>query len=298
MSFDTQEVLRKVRASPIKFVPGRRVVSIYPGEWSSPFEGKGFEPLRFRDFEIGDDPRRIHAPSTARRGVATVGERVALRDFRILVVVDNSASMKIRDKAETQFVAAALLLYSAWQAETTFELAVQDGDHAIISYGSGIGSRHFYALYHNLRAALFGTGECPRGKSLALSRARPPNTMVFYCSDFLAPSGEPIDVAALWKKVRRYDLIPVMIQDAFECSFPALPANSFIPFANPETGETEEIWLSAAEIERLRVANEKRFGALRDDFAGHGIRAVHLADADMQSAGRRFNAFFRQRPRR
>src|SRR3954470_10476762 len=107
MSIDGQEVLRKVRASPIKFVPGRRVVSIYPGEWPSPFEGKGFEPLRFRDFEMGDDPRRIHAPSTARRGTPTVGERVALRDFRIMVAVDSSPSMMVRAKAETQFMAAA-----------------------------------------------------------------------------------------------------------------------------------------------------------------------------------------------
>lgn len=298
MSLSAQEVLRNVRANPIKFVPGRRVVSIYPGEWPSPFEGKGFEPLRFRDFEIGDDPRRIHAPSTARRGVLTVGERVALRDFRILVVVDASASMRIREKAEIQFVAATLLLYSAWQAETTFELAVQDGEETFISHGSGIGSRHFYALHYDLRAVLLGEGARRRGKPLALSRARPPNTMVFYCSDFLTPDGNLVDVSAFWRKVRRYDLIPVVIQDEFECSFPPLPGSSFIPFANPETGATEEIWLSNAEIDALRGANEERFLTLRQEFERHGARMVHLMDCDMPHVGRSFNAFFGQRPRR
>jgi len=297
MSLDARDILRMVRRRPVKFVPSRRVVSIYPGEWPSPFEGKGFEPLRFRDFEMGDDPRRIHPPSSARRGTPTVGERVALRDFRIMVTVDCSASMAVREKAEIQFIAAALLLYSAWQAETTFELALQNGDK-LTSFGAGIGSRHFYYLYHTLQRLLFDAEVAPRGTSVALSRATPPNTMILYCSDFLEPDGELVDLSGFWKKVRRYDLIPVVIQDDFEASFPPVPGETFIPFANPETGEAEEIWLSRRGIAQLRAANELRFQTLKAEFDRHGARLVHLSTADMQQAEKRFNAFFRQRPRR
>jgi len=78
---DGKLLLQEIRGRPIDLVPGKKVVSINPGEWTSPFEGKGYEPLGYRDFQIGDNPRHVHLPTSARRGIPTIVERVALRDF-------------------------------------------------------------------------------------------------------------------------------------------------------------------------------------------------------------------------
>jgi uncharacterized protein (DUF58 family) len=107
---DAKQVLRDVRRRPVRFIPGKPAISIFPGEWPSPFEGKGFEPRRFRDFTLGDNPRHVHLPTSARRGVPTIVERVALRDVKIMVAIDLSPSMLVREKLAIQFAAAALLL--------------------------------------------------------------------------------------------------------------------------------------------------------------------------------------------
>lgn len=295
---DAKRILREIRRRPITLVPGKPVVSIFPGEWPSPFEGKGFEPRRFRDFALGDNPRHVHLPTSARRGVDTIIERVALRDVKIMVVVDRSPSMWVREKRGTQFAAAALLLYSAWQSETTFGLAVQDGG-TLNSFGLGIGSRHFYRLYRQLSMLLAGDRSAgPRGAPMALRHALPPNAMLAYCSDFLQGRGDLVDLADLWQMVRRYDLIPVVIQDELEYSFPTISGSSFIPFINPETREREEAWITTQAADDIRQLHEARFDELGASFARWGIRYVHLDNFDVQEIGKRIDRFFRQRRRR
>jgi uncharacterized protein (DUF58 family) len=295
---DAKGILREIRRRSITLVPGKPVVSIFPGEWPSPFEGKGFEPLRFRDFELGDNPRHIHLPTSARRGADTVIERVALRDVKIMVVVDRSPSMSIREKLATQFAAAALLLYSAWQSETTFGLAVQYGG-TLNSFGLGIGSRHFYHLYRQLSVLCSGDRDAgPRGAPVALSHALPPNAMLVYCSDFLQERGKLVNLAGLRKTVRRYDLIPVIIQDEIEYSFPTIARDSFVPFFNPETREQEEAWITKKVAEEIREIHQARFEELKASFGRWGIRCIHLDNFDVQEIREHIGRFFRQRRRR
>jgi uncharacterized protein (DUF58 family) len=271
---------------------------VYPGEWPSPFEGKGFEPLRFRDFQVGDDPRRVHLPTTTRRGTPTIVERVALRDLRVMVVVDPSPSMRVRAKAEVQIATAALLLYSAWQAETTFGLAVQRGD-IMQAFGLGIGSRHFTRLYRTLWDVLSPEGgRRVAGRRLPLSRMLPPNAMLLYCSDFLAPHGAPIDLRAFGKTVRRYDLVPIVVQDEFEWSFPEIRKGTFIRFSNPETGERDEVWISPAEARQIRVIHEARFREVTTELGRGGTQCIHLATPDVRGIAKQVDRFFQRRRRR
>lgn len=288
-------MLQEIRRSPVTFIPGKKVVSIQPGEWTSPFEGKGYEPMGYRDFEIGDDPRRINLPATARRGVLTIVNRVALRDFKVMVVVDQSPSMRVRDKLEIQLVVAALLLYSAWKSETTFGFAVR-GEDGIRSLGLGVGSRHFYHLYKELWNLFQGPGE-PRvkGTRVALSRCLPANAMLFFCSDFLTGDGELADVPRLWRSVGRYDFIPVIIQDELEFSFPAFPHGTFIPFYNPETREMDEAWISPAQARAIEAAHEARFAELRRLWESRGARCLHLSKSETRAMRRKIDGFFGQR---
>jgi len=295
---NARDLLREIRYRPVHLVPSKRVVSPYPGEWPSPFEGKGFESLRFRDFEMGDDPRRVHLPTSTRRGTRTIVERVALRDLRVMVVVDPSPSMLVRDKLNVQLSAAALLLYSAWQAETTFGLAVQGGE-VVHALGLGIGSRHFYRLYRTLWRVFFGDeGRLLLGRRLSLSRLLPPNAMLLYCSDFLTAQGAPTDLLALWRAVRRYDFIPVVIQDEFESSFPVTPGGTFIRFLNPETGERDEAWITQKKAKEIRAVHETRFQEINLVLNRSGTRCIHLDTPNVHEIIRHIDRFFRRRRRR
>jgi uncharacterized protein (DUF58 family) len=295
---DGKALLQEIRRCPVDFVPGKNVVSPYPGEWTSPFEGKGYEPRGYRDFAIGDNPHRINLPATARRGQPTIVERVALRDFKLMVVVDASPSMRVREKSTVQTEIAALLLYSAWQAETTFTLALRTNE-GVRSFGLGIGSRHFYHLYRILWG-IFHEGEGLRtvGTRIHLSRCLPPNAMLLYCSDFLDADGGIAGLKMLMRAVRRYDFIPIVIQDELEYDFPQTSYGSYIPFSNPETGMQEEVWVSPRTAEAIRNIHASRFEELTTVFSSRGIKYLHLDAPGVKGIRQSVSAFFGQRKRR
>lgn len=292
---DRKELLREIPRTPISFVPKKRVVSFLAGQWTSPLEGKGFEPMGYRDFAMGDDPRRINLPASARRGTPTVVERVALRELKVMVVVDRSASMRVRDKLAIQLQAAALVLYSAWQSEMTFGLAVRT-DQGLYSFGQGLGSRHFYHLYRTLWA-IFADADDGRMKGIRipLSRCLPPNAILIYCSDFLDSQGSLVDLSRLSKGARRYDFIPVIVQDALEYSFPLVEKGTFVPFANPETGTRQEAWISPGVAQKIRAAHEERFRDLTAVLRARGVRHLHLKSPRLDDIAKLFNRFFQQR---
>lgn len=294
---DGKVLLAEIRGRPVDLVPGKKVISINPGEWTSPFEGKGFEPRGYRDFAMGDSPRLIHLPTSARRGVPTIVERVALRDFKLMIVVDLSPSMRVRNKLSIQHEAAATLLYAAWQAETTFALAVRTGE-GIHSYGLGIGSRHFYHLFRILWSLCTDDEHFRlRGSLIHLRRCLPPNAMLLYCSDFLDAEGGLTRVPYLLRAVSRYDFIPVIVQDQLEVSFPQATHASLISFGNPETSAREDFWVSPATARRIAVLHETRFSELIAQFAKRDIRPVHLDAPGVKSVRHTLNAFFRRRRR-
>lgn len=294
---DGKLLLQEIRGRPIDLVPGKQVISINPGEWTSPFEGKGFEPRGYRDFEIGDSPRLIHLPTSARRGVPTIVERVALRDFKLMIIVDLSPSMRVRNKLRIQHEAAAILLHAAWQAEATFALAVRTAE-GIHSYGLGIGSRHFYHLYRILWSLCTDDEHFRlRGSTINLRRCLPPNAMLLYCSDFLDMDGGITRVRDLLRAVGRYDFIPIIIQDQLENSFPQPRHAALIAFGNPETAVREDFWVSRSAARRIAALHETRFGELLEQFSKRDIKAMHLDEPGVKGIHATINTYFRRRRR-
>src|SRR5262249_14273359 len=133
------------------------------------------------------------------------------------------------------------------------------------------------------------------GEHASLANALPSNAMLVYCSDFLQADGDLIELQALWKAVRRYDFIPVVVQDELEYSFPVMPGGSFIPFAKPERGRREEPWISRGRPEEIREFHRNRLETLTASLSKRGMRTIHLDTANVQEVGRRIDLFFRQR---
>lgn len=294
---DGKLLLQEIRGRPIDLVPGKKVVSINPGEWTSSFEGKGYEPLGYRDFQIGDNPRQVHLPTSARRGIPTIVERVALRDFKLMIVIDLSRSMRVRRKVMIQHEAAAVMLYAAWQAETTFGLAVRT-EQGVHSMGLGIGSRHFYHSYRILWSLCAPADRAaPSGSLVHLRRCLPPNAMLIYCSDFLDAGFDAAGLDQLLRAVGRYDFVPLIIQDELEYSFPSAPDASLIAFSDSKTGACEDLWVSQTSARRIAALNETRFAAIVERFRQRDIKHVHLSSPGVNTTHAAINTFFRRRRR-
>jgi uncharacterized protein (DUF58 family) len=111
-------------------------------------------------------------------------------------------------------------------------------------------------------------------------RDLPAGTFVFVVSDFLAPPPR-----ALWLRVlaRRWDVIPVVVQDeVWEQSFPDV-GGIVVPFADPDTGRPAFAELTAREVAERRRANETRRAELVRTLRGLDLEPVLVDRSDVRS---------------
>jgi uncharacterized protein (DUF58 family) len=85
--------IQQIVARRLKLFSRRRVVSVLDGNYDSVFKGKGVELDSIRGYDFGDNVRDIDWRSTARTGTVQTKLYTPLRDQKIIVVPDSSASM-------------------------------------------------------------------------------------------------------------------------------------------------------------------------------------------------------------
>jgi hypothetical protein len=120
-----------------------------------------------------------------------------------------------------------------------------------------------------------------RGLSHLVDQRRdlPAGSFVFVLSDFLAP---PPREAWLRSLERRWEIVPVVIQDpVWEQSFPDV-SGAVVPFVDPETGRVALARISSSEAALRREANEMRHRELV-----RGLRALDLDPVVVSSHDRR-----------
>jgi len=111
-------------------------------------------------------------------------------------------------------------------------------------------------------------------------------TFVFVLSDFLGPSVP--DSAWVTAAARRWEVVPVVVQDpTWEQSFP-LVGSVVVPLADADTGELLEVRLSRQEARRRRLAHELRHEELRRSFVRTGLDPVFLQSSDPSEVERAF----------
>ena len=290
-----EEIFRYLSRSPVPIAPKRLATSQQSGEWPSPRAGKGFDFRNHRQYALGDDPRSVHMAMTVRAGEKMVVERIAMRDVSVLVVLDCSPSMGVRRKAEILLATALILLYSGVSMEMRVGTAFAGGNgyrHA----GMGSGMRHAQSLFTRIEQACSSLGrgrpvnlELPRREA---NRLLPVSGILLYISDFLDARGYPRDFSEFTMESRRYDFIPVVVQDEFDCTFPELEEETLLEFRNPETGYAEPVWIGRREREMLKNLNEARFEELRHTFASRGTRFIHVMSPVIEQIHLELTRFF------
>lgn len=246
-------------------VPRRRVAGLSPGSLPSRRRGQGVDVAGSRLYRPGDDVRLIDRHASARLSSTTGGDALVVREHltdetaRVVVACDRSPSMTVRAngapwvaKPDAVEAVCALVARSAARARCPVELP--DG-----APGRRGGT---------LADALADLG--------ARDRPPPAGTFVFAVSDFVCPPPEDV-----WRRAlsRRWDLVPVIVQDpVWEQSFPEV-AGVLLELLDPATGRLVAARFTRAEIAERRRRHEARLDGIRSRFAALGLDWVLVSSA-------------------
>jgi uncharacterized protein (DUF58 family) len=261
-------------------IPRRRVLGLPFGGLHSLRRGLGSDVAGSRPYQPGDDVDKIDWYASARISLARSSEEFIVREHyadeapRVVVLCDRRPSMSLfpegwpwLSKPEAIRHAVTLIGASATAARGLLGY-FDEGDGSAYwhpprsshAYGSPELERPFGAPEDTLRRGLQHLAEHRRDL--------PAGTFVFIVSDFLAAPSRDEWLDAL---ERRYEIVPVIVQDPiWEQSFPDV-SGVVVPFAAADGSEASLAAVSAREARELRETNERRFRELL-----YGLRALDL----------------------
>jgi uncharacterized protein (DUF58 family) len=287
-----KEWLKKIRQIELRTV--RLVEDLMAGQYHSVFKGRGMDFDEVREYQPGDEVRRIDWNVTARTGVAHIKKYIEEREMTVMVLVDASASGTTgsvhQSKRELAAELAAVLAFSAIRNnDKVGALLFTDGAEKYIRPGKG--RLHVLRLISDVlsyRPASRGTNVT---KALQhINRAVRRRAVIFVISDFMDAGFEQ----ALKITSQKHDVIMVPIVDASER---ALPDLGWIAFEDAETGQVVEFNTgSAKDREAFARVAEERLANLRRLFRRSGLDTIE-AQTD-QPYLRALMQFFANRYRR
>lgn len=289
---DAKELLKKIRRIHIR--TSHIANDFFAGHYHSAFKGQGMEFEEVREYQPGDEIRRIDWNVTARQGRPFVKRFREERELTVMLLVDVSGSQEFGTVGQLKRELAAEL-----GATLAFSAIKNNDKVGFIGFSDRIeryvkpdkGTRHVLRVIREL-LTLKATG---RGTDIAgaldyfhrVSRRR---AVVFLISDFQDEGYE----RKLQIVRRRHDLIPIAVSDPREFDIPKV---RFIDMVDSETGDLVTVDTSSAAFRR-----EYRRRALVDAAARKREFRKIKADSIDLSTGQSFieplTRFFRAREAR
>lgn len=282
-------------------VSRRRVMGLSFGTMRSLRRGSGSDVAGSRPYRPGDDVYAIDWAASARLSTArgsdefVVRERFAEDAPKIVIVCDRRPEMSFYgaplpwlDKPLAMRTVVELVLASAGAA---------GGFVGYLDYADGQphwrapkGERKLIELRdERLWSSEYGGPPDWLERSVAHlathQRAVTPGTFVFVLSDFV-----PLPPRELWLAAmeHRWDLVPVVIQDAtWEQSFPDVNG-VVVPFRDPRSGRVVPLRLRRKEVRDRREANEARIRELLETFRRLDLDPVLVPSSDREDVLARF----------
>jgi uncharacterized protein (DUF58 family) len=287
-----RELIRRIRRLEIAT---RQVVSaLLAGQYHSVFKGRGMAFSEVRPYQPGDDIRSIDWNVTARTNSPHIKVFTEERELTVVLLVDVSASEEFGSrgtrKSEMAAEVAAQIAFSAIANNDRVGLLLfSDRVEKVIPPKKG--RKHVLRLVSDI-LSFRPEG---RGTDMAtalswLNRVTKRRTVVFLVSDFLFQGYEaPLRTARM-----RHDVVPVVLRDPMEESFPAL---GLVEVEDPETGERSVVDTSSPRVRRAFQAAMEASRAERSRV----FRRLELDSVELRAGenhGEALVRFFRARARR
>jgi uncharacterized protein (DUF58 family) len=287
---------------PLK--PKRRLVGLAYGAMHSTRRGIGSDIAGSRPYRPGDHMKLIDWPASAKLSRARGGDELVVRVHyaeeapRVVVICDRRPSMSLYPSG-WPWLEKPVALRAVLRLIADSALAAQAYtgylDHAsgTPSWEAPKSQRVLFELSPE-RPYRAPPDALQRGLEELLRHTRdaPAGTFVFVVSDFLEPPSRDI-----WLRVlaRRWDVVPVVIQDpVWEQSFPDI-GGIVIPFADPETGKPAYAELTQREVDARRCANETRRTELLRTLRGLDLEPVLVERSDLRTVFASFVSWVERR---
>ena len=247
------------------------------GMWPGKQAGGVAEFETISEYELGDNPRNINWPATARTGGHTILKNTRMTEAKIslFLLVDLSRSMDFGTVRVTKRRLAAeisaSLIHAAWRCRDQV---------GFIAYGSEVdvtwplrNPKDYRLLIPKKILETRSSGKTGTGLAEALSKLPVKRSLVFLISDFQEPITE---IKKAFKSfVFRHDLIPVILSDPREKVLPKRRCLTVLK--DLETGCKKTIWMGGT---RKRLAfkkqSEERECQLRVLFQRLGMEALWI----------------------
>jgi uncharacterized protein (DUF58 family) len=274
-------------------VPRRRVIGLSYGTMKSLRRGSGTDVAGSRPYRPGDDMDSIDWAASARLSTArgadefVVRERFAEEAPKIVIVCDRRPEMACYrpplpwlDKPSAMRSVVELVLASAGAA---------GGFVGYLDYADGEphwrqpkGDRKLIEIRdERLWSSEYGGPPDWLERSIehlaSHRRAVTPGTFVFLLSDFIPSPSRETWLAAI---ERRWDVVPVVIQDpTWEQSFPDVDG-IVVPLRDPRSGRVSSVRLRRSEVAARRQEHRERAGELLETFRQLDIDPVVVTSSD------------------
>lgn len=289
---DTAEILKKVRQ--IEIQTNKLVSETFAGEYLSTFKGQGIEFSEVREYSPGDDVRDIDWNVTARTGVPYIKKFNEERELTVFIACDVSASGQFgsADKLKLEAAAelAALFAFSALHNNDKVGLLLFS-DQVELFLPPRKGKKHILRLIRELVAFEPKHTKTNIGLCLeTLLKVMKHSGILILISDFISPVSsfeKPFKLAA-----KKFDLIPVLLQDKLETKLPNLPI--CIDVVDPETGEEESLSLSSGGLDQVL----QRYQQTREEELNYLFTPYKIEPILIDTAGSTADpviAFFKKR---
>ena len=258
----------------LELVVGRRVDGLLAGDYRSAFAGIGSELWQVRQYEPGDDVRRIEWNVTARTGEPHVRVELAERVLVTWLVLDASASMAFgtgdRRKADVAEGVAIAVGYAATRRGNRLGTITFGEEPSVEPPRQG--RRALLDTLHVLRhLPPSGTGSLRDALELA-DRVVRQRALVLVVSDF---RGTPDWRAPLLRLAARHTVLAVEIRDPREQELADVGA---LRLVDPETGRQLRVDTGDRRLrERFAAAAADERRTLVTALSTAGVRHVALS---------------------
>jgi uncharacterized protein (DUF58 family) len=291
-------------------IPKQRLIGLAFGAVESVRRGRGSDVAGSRPYRPGDPAGSIDWKASARLATArgtdefVVLERHAEEAPRVVVVCDRRPQMALYpaaspwlSKPEAMRETVGLIVASTLSAHGLLGYLDLAGlDDADAFWRPPRSEAELWEIDERLRSPVFDAPADNVTHALErlgrLRRDLPAGSFVFVVSDFLVdPKPE-----AWWRaQARRWELVPVIVQDpVWEQDFPDI-ASIVTPVLDPSTGRRAYVRLSEDEVAARQAANRRRLARLRAEFEARGSTPILISSSDRQSVLQAFLDWSEQR---
>ncbi|BCD59739.1 MULTISPECIES: DUF58 domain-containing protein [unclassified Nitratiruptor] len=246
----------------------KQVFTEIPGNNPSLFKGEGFDFVELREYQPGEDVKKIDWLVTAKMQKPYVKLYQEERELNVVVALMMSGSTYFgtkRFKYETMAETAALLGYAAIKNQDSFSYIL----YADKEYDAIAPTKHPQAVARCVDQTLHFASLGKRGDFDGLTRRLfriKRKSILFIISDFLGS----FDLKVLAKK---HEVVAIVVRDRFEEDPDPI---GFMTLIDPETKESFLVDFEGLTLKNYKKEIKKRDYIMYEQFKKSGIRFTKI----------------------